>query len=104
MDKGNADKQMMKKTDADLIIPVRDEDPKGSTFYNKTTGKKILKGAFAGGIPMSIIFWLVASGNLPLTGLGQISSADFGAAAFLGFITGSAIGGLAGGISGLYKI
>lgn len=93
--------QEMKKTDADLLIPVQDYDPTGKRVYSPAILKKALIGALTAGFLIALLFWLVASGNLPVTGLGQISSADYGAAAFFGFVTGSAVGGLAGSISGI---
>lgn len=92
---------MMKKMDADLLLPVQDYDPEGKRIYHPAIGKRAFWFGLIGGVIIAFVFWMVASGHWPVTGLGQMSSAQYGAAAFMGFAIGSAIGGLMGSLSGL---
>lgn len=93
--------QMKEKMNADALVPVQEFDPMGKRVYHPAIGKRALWGALTGGLIIGFLFWMVASGTWPVKGLGQLSSANYGAAAFMGFVIGSALGALAGSLSGL---
>lgn len=91
----------MNRNEDDLLIPVVNHDPEGKPVYHPAIGKGALGGGLVGGILISLLAWLVASGVWPVEGLGQLSAGGRGAASLMGFIIGSAMGGLAGSLSGL---
>lgn len=94
----------MEKPEANLVVPKTNFDPEGGPIYHPAIGKGAFWGGLAGGILVGLLAWLVASGVWPVVGLGQLSSGSYGAAAFLGFLIGSALGGLAGSFIGMNKM
>jgi hypothetical protein len=96
------DQNKMEKPGADFILSKPDHDPHGKIFYHPVLPKYALTGAVAGGVILGIVAWLLASGIIAVEGLGQIAAGGKDAAVFLGFISGSALGGLVGGILAIY--
>lgn len=87
--------------EADLVVPVVNNDPEGNPIYHPAIGSRALWGGLLGGVIVALLVWLIGSGVWPIVGLGQLASATPGVTAYFGFVIGSAIGGLAGGLSGL---
>jgi hypothetical protein len=94
----------MKKPDADRLIKKTNKDPEGSMFYHPSILHNTIAGAVTGGIIIGAIAWMMAKGIIPVEGLGQMAASGIGAAAFLGFVTGSAIGGLIGSVYGIFAM
>lgn len=94
----------MKKPDADRLIKNTNFDPHENQFYHPTILRNAIVGAIIGGIITGALVWMIAKGVLPVEGLGQVASPGLGAAAFFGFITGSAIGGLIGSVYGIFAM
>lgn len=96
------DRNKMKKPGADFILAKPDHDPHGNVFYHPSVLKYAVAGAVAVGIIFGIAGWLLASGIIAVEGLGQIAAGGKDAATFLGFVAGSAVGGLSGSITALF--
>ncbi len=94
----------MKKPDADRLIKKTDKDPQENLFYHPSILRNAILGAVIGGIILGALAYMMAKGIIPIEGLGQISASGTGAAAFFGFITGSAIGGLFGSVYGIFAM
>lgn len=94
----------MQKPEANLVVPKTNYDPEGGPVYHPAIGKGAFWGGLVGGILIGTLAWLIASGAWPVVGLGQLASGSYGAAAFLGFLIGSGIGGLIGSFIGMNKM
>lgn len=88
-------------TEGDLLIATLNVDPEGHPIYHPSIGRGALWGGLIGGILVGVVAWLVAAGWWPVVGLGQMAAGSYGAAAFMGFVIGSAAGGLLGSFIGL---
>lgn len=97
----------MKKADKkeeDLIVGYTDENPEGQLIYHPMILNQALIWGAVVGVILSIISYLVAYGTLPVTDFGQFSASSDWVAAITGFGVGVALGGLAGGFFGLFKM
>ncbi|MEX2336807.1 MAG: hypothetical protein WD555_06015 [Fulvivirga sp.] len=101
-DQQHQQKSMM--TEGDLLVPFQNKDPEGGPVYHPAIGKGALWGGIIGGILIGALAWLVASGAWPVVGLGQMAAGNYGAAAFMGFLMGSAVGGLTGSFIGINRM
>ncbi|WP_299761259.1 hypothetical protein [uncultured Pontibacter sp.] len=93
--------QNSKMTDGDLLVSTLNTDPEGGPIYHPAIGKGAFWGGLVGGVLVGTLAWLVASGVWPVVGLGQMAAGSYGAAAFMGFVLGSAVGGLIGSFMGI---
>lgn len=100
MEKQN-EKQKMKKPEPDLMLERTNRDPHGQLFYHPSMLSMALTGAIIGGVLLGVIAWMVADGAWSVVGLGQMSAGNRGPGAFFGFVVGSGIGGLFGGLLGI---
>ncbi|ARS38145.1 hypothetical protein [Pontibacter actiniarum] len=96
--------QMSQMTDGDLLVPTLNTDPEGGPVYHPAIGKGALWGGLIGGVLVGALAWLVAAGVWPVVGLGQMAGGSYGAAAFMGFVLGSAVGGLIGSFIGINRM
>lgn len=96
-----ADQKKDHSPEADFVIPVVNHDPQGNPIYHPAIGIRAFWGALIVGILCGSLAWLIASGTWPVTGLGQMASATPGVATYMGFVIGSAAGGLFGSLNGL---
>ncbi|WP_424494079.1 hypothetical protein [Salinimicrobium sp. GXAS 041] len=103
MEKQN-EKQKMKKPEPDLMLERTNRDPHGQLFYHPSILSMAITGAIIGGILLGFIAWMVADGAWSVVGLGQMSAGNRGPGAFFGFVVGSGIGGLFGGLLGIHSI
>jgi small-conductance mechanosensitive channel len=97
----------MKKTnrkEEDFIVGYTDKNPKGQLIYHPLILNQALIWATVVGVVLGVLSYLVAYGTLPVADLGQFSASADWVAGITGFGVGIAIGGLAGGFVGLYKI
>lgn len=93
-----------KKPGPDRVIETIDRDPHGNLFYHPSIFSFAVVGAVIGGLILAFGGWMVADGSWAVVGLGQMSSGNRGPGAFLGFVIGSGIGGLTGGVLGMRKM
>lgn len=100
----NDQKKKMKKPEADFVLPETNLDPHGNLFYDPAIPKGATIGAVAGGIILGLVAWMMADGAWAIEGLGQLGAGNRGSGTFLGFVTGSAIGGLFGSLIGIRKM
>lgn len=97
----------MKKADKkeeDLIVGYTDENPKGQLIYHPVILYQALIWAAVVGVVLGVISYLVAYGTIPVADLGQFSASADWVAGITGLGAGIAIGGMAGGFVGLYKM
>lgn len=97
----------MKKADKkeeDLVVGYTDENPQGQLIYHPVILNQALLWAAVVGTVLGVISYLVAHGTIPITDLGQFSASADWVAGITGFGVGMAIGGMAGGCIGLYKM
>jgi hypothetical protein len=94
----------MKKIYSDSLIEKIDKDIQVKWFYHPTILNNAIAGLIIGGIIAGLIIWMMAKGFIAAESLVQISAGSPGAAAFLGLITGIAIGGLFGSVYGTFAM
>lgn len=92
------------KKEEDLIVGYTDENPKGDLIYHPVILHQALIWAAIVGIILGIVSYLIAYGTIPVQDLGQFSASYDWVSALTGAGAGIAIGGLAGGLVGLFKM
>lgn len=91
------------RSEADLTVPVVDQQPSGRV-YDRSIHRNALLGALVGGLVFGAWAYAIATGRMPIVGLGQFAASGGGVALFVGAGVGVAIGGLIGALIALYRL
>lgn len=73
-------------------------------IYVPAIHRLLLLGAVVGGALGALLALLMASGTLAIAGLGQFTAAGLPAPLFFAASAGIALGGLAGGLAGVFRL
>lgn len=98
------EKKTGNKPGADYVLETTDRDPHGALIYHPSMLRWTVIGAIIGGVILAFVAWMVTDGAWSIVGLGQMASGNRGPGAFLGFVIGSGVGGLLGGIMAIRKV
>lgn len=97
----------MKKADRreeDLIVGYTDENPMGQLIYHPVILQQAVIWAVILGIVFGLLAYFIAHGTIPVQDLGQLSASSDVVAGITGAGFGIALGGLMGGLIGLWKM
>lgn len=97
----------MKKADRreeDLIVGYTDENPMGQLIYHPVILQQAVIWAVILGIVFGLLTYFIAHGTIQVQDLGQLSASSDVVAGITGAGFGIALGGLMGGLIGLWKM
>ena len=82
---------------SDLLVPLVDRTRAG-VVYDPSMLWLTLLGAAVGLLILGVAAFAIATGRMPVAGLGQMAAGGFGPAVVAGAAVGAALGGLIGGL------